>query len=41
MADIVGSPSGANVEEILIGLTGCGSPACAVTLFIDDISFGN
>lgn len=41
MADIVGNPSGGNVEEILIGLTGCGSPTCAFTLFVDDISFGN
>jgi hypothetical protein len=41
VSDIVGSPSGANVTEILIGLSGCGSTACSFTLYIDDIAFGN
>jgi len=41
VADIVGSPIGANITEILIGITGCGSAACSFTLYIDDIAFGN
>jgi hypothetical protein len=41
IADVVGTPSGATITEILLGLEGCSSSNCAFTLYVDDIAYGN
>jgi hypothetical protein len=40
IADVVGTPSSANITEILVGFAGCANPNCSFRFYLDDIAVG-